>query len=189
MSSCSRFRELARHGGATILRQGADGGGRTMSNNTAPAESLLPYSHWTEEALRLVVQEALAHAAERGLPGDHHFYLTFRTAHPGVVMPGHLRARYPQEMTIVLQHKFWDLAVDEAAGSFSVRLSFGGVAAMLTVPFAALTAFADPHVRFGLRFESSLPPVASAESAPDQAPASSAEQPQVVSLDAFRRRP
>ena len=85
-----------------------------MSNNTAPAESLLPYSHWTEEALRLVVQDALSHAAEHGLPGDHHFYLTFRTAHPGVAMPGHLRARYPQEMTIVLQHKFWDLAVDKA---------------------------------------------------------------------------
>jgi uncharacterized protein len=160
-----------------------------MSNNTAPAESLLPYSNWTEEALRLVVQEALAHAAEHGLPGDHHFYLTFRTAHPGVVMPGHLRARYPQEMTIVLQHKFWDLAVDKAAGTFAVRLSFGGVAAMLTVPFAALTAFADPHVRFGLRFESALP-AAPGESAPDQASAAATvEQPQVVSLDAFRRRP
>src|SRR5829696_8733591 len=180
MSSCSRFRELARHGGATILRQGADGGGRTMSNNTAPAESLLPYSHWTEEALRLVVQEALAHAAERGLPGDHHFYLTFRTAHPGVVMPGHLRARYPQEMTIVLQHKFWDLAVDKAAGNFSVRLSFGGVAAMLTVPFAALTAFADPHVRFGLRFESTLP-APPAQAAPETAAAAaSSDAPQVV---------
>jgi hypothetical protein len=122
-----------------------------MSNSAAPAESLLPYSYWTEEALRLVVQDALSHAAEHGLPGDHHFYLTFRTSHPGVVMPGHLRARYPQEMTIVLQHKFWDLAVDKQAGTFSVRLSFGGVAALLTVPFAALTAFADPAVRFGLQ--------------------------------------
>jgi uncharacterized protein len=169
--------------------QGADKGG-IMSNSTAPAESLLPYSYWTEEALRLVVQDALAHAAEHGLPGEHHFYLTFRTSHPGVAMPGHLRARYPQEMTIVLQHKFWDLSVDKQAGTFSVRLSFGGVAALLTVPFAALTAFADPHVRFGLRFESSAPAQAAPEAAPAAAAeASSAEAPQVVSLDAFRRRP
>jgi hypothetical protein len=162
-----------------------------MSNSTAPAESLLPYSYWTEEALRLVVRDALSHAAEHGLLGDHHFYLTFRTAHPGVAMPGHLRARYPQEMTIVLQHKFWDLAVDKQAGTFSVRLSFGGVAALLTVPFAALTAFADPHVRFGLRFESSGPAPA-AQAAPETtapAAAGTAETPQVVSLDAFRRRP
>jgi hypothetical protein len=132
----------------------------------------------------------LSHAAEHGLPGDHHFYLTFRTSHPGVVMPGHLRARYPQEMTIVLQHKFWDLAVDKAAGTFSVRLSFGGVAALLTVPFAALTAFADPHVRFGLRFESSVPAPAAQQAAPEAAAAPGAEAaPQVVSLDAFRRRP
>lgn len=159
-----------------------------MSNNTAPADSLLPYSHWTEEALRLVVQDALVHAAEHGLPGDHHFYLTFRTAHPGVAMPGHLRARYPQEMTIVLQHKFWDLAVDKPEGTFSVRLSFGGVAALLTVPFAALTAFADPHVRFGLRFESAVPAL-DAPSEPAPAAVGAEETPQVVSLDAFRRRP
>ncbi len=172
-----------------MLIQGADEGG-IMSNNTAPAESLLPYSYWTEEALRLVVQDALSHAAEHGLPGDHHFYLTFRTAHPGVAMPGHLRARYPQEMTIVLQHKFWDLAVDKQAGTFSVRLSFGGVAALLTVPFAALTAFADPHVRFGLRFESAMP-ASARQSAPGPAPAAAAAPgtPQVVSLEAFRRRP
>ena len=172
------------------MRQGADEGGY-MSNSTAPAESLLPYSYWTEEALRLVVQDALAHAAEHGLPGDHHFYLTFRTSHPGVVMPGHLRARYPQEMTIVLQHKFWDLSVDKQAGTFSVRLSFGGVAALLTVPFAALAAFADPHVRFGLRFESAMPTVAGASrpAAAEAAAPPAPESPQVVSLDAFRRRP
>ena len=137
-----------------------------------------------------MVQDALSHAAEHGLPGDHHFYLTFRTSHPGVAMPGHLRARYPQEMTIVLQHKFWDLSVDKGGGSFSVRLSFGGVAALLTVPFAALTAFADPHVRFGLRFESSAPaPAAQQAAAPEAAAAPGVDAPQVVSLDAFRRRP
>ena len=167
-----------------------------MSNSTAPAESLLPYSYWTEEALRQVVQDALSHAAQHGLPGEHHFYLSFGTTHPGVAMPGHLRARYPQEMTIVLQHKFWDLVVDKQAGTFSVRLSFGGVAALLTVPFAALTAFADPHVRFGLRFESAVPAPAQ-QPAPETAPVADAasgaaaapEAPQVVSLDAFRRRP
>jgi uncharacterized protein len=162
-------------------------------NSTAHAESLLPYAHWTEEALRAVVRDALAHAEKQGLPGEHHFYLTFRTDHPGVSIPGHLKARYPQEMTIVLQHRFWDLKVDRAADSFSVGLSFGGVPAMLTVPFKALTAFADPHVRFGLRFQG-LGPVA--EARPEAPAASEAEQPrpaepkpQVVSLDSFRRRP
>ena len=97
--------------------------------------------------------EALAHAARQGLPGGHHFYLTFRTDHPGVELPGHLRQRFPEEMTIVLQHQFWDLAVDEAAGQFRVGLSFGGVPATLVVPFAALTAFADPEVQFQLSFK------------------------------------
>lgn len=163
-----------------------------MSDSTAPTESLLPYAYWTEEALRAVVQEALAHTAEHGLPGDHHFYLTFRTDHPGVVMPGHLKARYPQEMTIVLQHRFWDLKVDRAAGTFTVGLSFGGVPSMLTVPFAALTAFADPHIRFGLRFQG--PPLGTAEQPAEAEPEPAEEKtaeaaPQVVSLDAFRRRP
>ncbi|MFC7473031.1 SspB family protein [Dankookia sp. GCM10030260] len=160
-----------------------------MNETTAPVDSLLPYADWAEEALRAVAVEALEHAARRGLPGDHHFYITFRTEAPGVAIPGHLKARYPQEMTIVLQHKFWDLKVDRAAGSFSVGLSFGGVPAMLVVPFKALTAFADPEARFGLRFpapESAAAaplPVAEAPAAP-----SADSKPQVVSLDAFRRK-
>ncbi|MBL6078782.1 hypothetical protein JMJ56_12250 [Belnapia sp. T18] len=157
-----------------------------MSDSSTRPESLLPYAVWTEEALRAVVQDALAHAAKHGLPGEHHFYITFRTDHPGVAMPGHLRARYPQEMTVVLQHKFWDLVVDRSAGSFSVGLSFGGVPAMLTVPFAALTAFADPSVRFGLRFQA----MPAQEMASEPATAAAAAEPsQVVSLDSFRRRP
>ena len=155
-------------------------------NSTAQTESLLPYAHWTEEALRAVVQEALVHTAKHGLAGEHHFYITFRTDHPGVSIPGHLKARYPQEMTIVLQHRFWDLKVDPAAGTFSVGLSFGGVPAVLTMPFRALTAFADPHVRFGLRCQGLAAPPAAAE--PEQPP-QNAEGPQVVSLDAFRRKP
>jgi hypothetical protein len=164
-----------------------------MSDSTPRPESLLPYSTWTEEALRAVVQDALEHAAKHGLPGEHHFYVTFRTDHPGVAIPGHLRARYPQEMTIVLQHKFWDLVVDRDAGTFSVGLSFGGVPAMLTVPFQALTAFADPHVRFGLRFQTAAaeePATEEPATAETAAPLAEATGPsQVVSLDSFRRRP
>ena len=97
-----------------------------------PPESLLPYDVWTEEALRHVMVRALTYAAENGLPGEHHFYLTFRTDLPTASMPKRLRAQYPQEMTIVLQHQFWDLAVDEAAGTLRVALSFGGVPTICT---------------------------------------------------------
>jgi len=159
-----------------------------MSDSPARPESLLPYALWTEEALRAVVQDALEHVAKHGLPGEHHFYITFRTDHPGVSLPGHLRARYPQEMTVVLQHKFWDLSVDRTAGTFSVGLSFGGVPAMLTVPFAALTAFADPSVRFGLRFQGMAVREAAPEAEPTAAATGSGPS-QVVSLDSFRRRP
>ena len=115
-------------------------------------ESLLPYDEWMEAAMRQVVARALAHVAANGLPGEHHFYLTFRTDYPGVVMPPRLRAQYPQEMTIVLQHQFWDLKMDEEAGLISVGLSFGGVPAALVIPLGAVTGFADPYVRYGLRF-------------------------------------
>jgi hypothetical protein len=143
-----------------------------------------------------VVARAIAHASVHGLPGQHHFYITFRTDHPGVVIPPRLRAQYPQEMTVVLQHQFWDLRMDEEAGLISVGLSFGGVASTLVIPLAALTAFADPHVRYGLRFQVALPgdkpaqddtpAVPRAEAAPAQQEVPAA--PQVVSLDAFRRR-
>ncbi len=158
-------------------------------------ESLLPYEEWTEEALRQVMVRALAHVAAHGLPGGHHFYVTFRTDHPNTVIPKRLAAQYPQDMTIVLQHQFWDLAVDEAAGEFTVGLSFGGVPTTLHIPFAAVTAFADPEVRFGLQFHPKLPDAAAETAAaepvpppPEEAPAPPAEKPQVVSLDAFRRR-
>jgi hypothetical protein len=151
-------------------------------------ESLLPYDEWTEEALRYVVVSAIQHAAEFGLPGEHHFYLTFRTDHPQAVLPPRLRAQYPQEMTIILQHQFWDLKVE--GERFTVGLSFGGVPTTLVIPFAALTAFADPQVRYGLRFRVPPPPAAKVEVAPSEPAASGeAETPQVVSLDAFRRRP
>ena len=163
-------------------------------------ESLLPYEQWTETALRQVVAQAIAHVVAHGLPGNHHFYLTFRTDHPGVVIPPRLRAQYPQEMTIVLQHQFWDLRMDREAGLISVGLSFGGVPATLVIPLDAVTGFADPHVRYGLRFQVILPetpaekpgplvPAPEAASPAAQAePETPAEAPQVVSLDAFRRR-
>jgi hypothetical protein len=166
-------------------------------DDQTPPESLLPYDAWTENALRQVVARAVAHAGEHGLPGQHHFYITFRTDHPGVVVPPRLRAQYPREMTIVLQHQFWDLTLDEAAGVFSVGLSFGGAPASLVIPLEAVTAFADPAVRFGLAFQPVMPEgVAEAAPDPAQTPAEqqepsegALETPQVVSLDAFRRRP
>jgi hypothetical protein len=158
--------------------------------------SELPYDAWTEDALRAVAVRALEHAAQHGLPGEHHFYITFRTDQPGVVIPARLRAKYPQEMTIVLQHQFWDLTVDQNPLRFSVGLSFGGVSSTLVIPFAALTGFADPHVRFGLRFSVVPGGPAQAEApppeppAPEAAPAEPAPQgpAEVVSLDTFRRR-
>lgn len=177
-------------------------GGPTGDNGSGTPASLLPYDQWTEECLRQVVVRALAHAGGHGMPGEHHFYITFRTDHPGVAIPPRLRAQYPTEMTIVLQHQFWDLKVDAAAMLFSVGLSFGGVASTLRIPLAAMTAFADPFVQFGLRFRVEAPAPAPAGLLPHpapkavpppppaapEAPAAAAEEPQVVSLDAFRRR-
>ncbi|MGH3265189.1 MAG: SspB family protein, partial [Trebonia sp.] len=163
---------------------------------------LLPYEDWAEAAMKQVMIRALAHVVANGLPGDHHFYVTFQTGHPGVVMPQRLRSQYPQEMTIILQHQFWDLKVDEEARLLSVGLSFGGIPTSLVVPFGAIIAFADPHVRYGMRFRPEQAPEPEAKPA-EQAPArpvalapvpaaesdeKAAEQPQVVSLDAFRRR-
>jgi uncharacterized protein len=162
-----------------------------MEDDTEPRpESLLPYEDWIESAMRQVVAQAIAHVAENGLPGEHHFYLTFRTDHPGVVVPPRLRAQYPQEMTIVLQHQFWDLKMDTEAGLISVGLSFGGVPASLVIPLGAVTGFADPHVRYGLRFRAGTEPDAEETPEPDAAETEKPDAtPQVVSLDSFRRRP
>ena len=135
----------------------------------------------------------MTHVAANGLPGEHHFYITFRTDHPGVVIPPRLRAQYPQEMTIVLQHQFWDLKLDPEAGLISVGLSFGGVPASLVIPLDAVTGFADPHVRYGLRFRAGRRAGDPRGRAGSPRPRRSrrepdAKTPQVVSLDAFRRR-
>jgi hypothetical protein len=109
------------------------------------------YDLLTQQALRSVVRTVLADAAKKGLPGDHHFYIAFDTQAEGVHIPDRLRAQYPEQMTIILQHQFWDLKVGEE--EFEVGLSFGGVPAKLTIPFEAVTGFFDPSVQFGLQFE------------------------------------
>jgi hypothetical protein len=158
------------------------------------AQDHFRYDKMVEAALRGVVREALVRAARDGLPGAHHFYIGLRTTVPGVVLPGYLVEKFPDEMTIVLQHQFWGLEVGDDA--FSVTLSFQGRPEKLTVPFAAVTSFADPSVQFGLQFEV---PTAAAAAEPAALPAalpSAAEQPkpserpaaEIVTLDRFRKR-
>jgi hypothetical protein len=174
-----------------------------MEDDPQPqVESLLPYERWIANALRHVVVQAVEHVAKHGLPGGHHFYISFRTQYPGVVIPARLRAQYPEEMTIVLQHQFWDLKLNHEARTISVGLSFGGVPSTLVIPLDALVSFADPQIRYALRFDPIEPErkVTALAAVPDQ-PELAAEpkaepepdpevmpEPQVVSLDAFRRR-
>ena len=151
-------------------------------------ESLVPYQDMMERALRGVMRDALALVEEEGLPGNHHYYVSFLTQHEGVTIPDRLRARYPDEMTIVLQHQFWGL--ETAEDGFSVTLSFGGRSERLTVPFEAVTAFVDPAVDFGLRFGPEL-----GEEDADRTEAGTedggedavADSPTVVTLDKFRK--
>ena len=109
------------------------------------------YDLLAQQALRSVVRTVLADVAKKGLPGEHHFKITFNTRAPGVRMSDRLRAQYPEAMTIILQHQFWDLAVGERA--FEVGLSFGGITERLAVPFDSIVAFHDPAVQFGFQFE------------------------------------
>jgi uncharacterized protein len=155
-------------------------------------EDALDYAQLVREALLDVPRRALRRAARSGLPGEHHFYLSFRTDHPGVAIGPALKARHPGEMTIVLQHQYWDLAVGDDA--FSVTLRFGGAPERVHVPFAALTAFVDPAVQFGLRFdgpESGVKAPPEAETARGtNGPAPSGEEVaagNVVDISSFRR--
>jgi len=109
------------------------------------------YDLLAQEALRAVVRRVLTDVARDGLPGEHHFYVSFDTRAPGVRLSQRMREKYPEEMTIVLQHQFWDLVVGDT--SFEVGLSFGGIPERLLVPFSALKGFFDPSVKFGLQFE------------------------------------
>ena len=145
-----------------------------MSDETP--ESLIPYDEIVQDALRAVVGRVLGEVERSGgLPGDHHFYITFKTRAPGVSIPKHLLERFPDEMTIVIQHRFWDLKVEE--DDFTVGLSFGGVPATLHVPFAAVTQFHDPAVEFALTFHANADdaPGAGHEAAENDAPGGDAE--------------
>ena len=115
------------------------------------AEDLIRYDRLAQKALRGVIREVLEGVVENGLPGEHHLYIAFRTDYPGVQMSPRLRTTYPHEMTIVLQHQFWDLGVDDDA--FQVRLSFNNTAELLVIPYASIKGFFDPSVQFGLQFD------------------------------------
>jgi hypothetical protein len=163
------------------------------------AQDLFHYERMVEDALRGVVRDALSRAAREGLRGAHHFYITFTTSAPGVEMPESLRTRFQPEMTIVLQHQFWDLEIDNE--HFAVTLSFQKQLERLSIPFAAVRSFADPSVEFTLEF---APPAAGADATAPRAvalpaaskPAAKAEEKKedekpetkVVALDAFRKR-
>ena len=115
------------------------------------AEDLIRYDVLAQEALRGLVKKVLSEVAQAGLPGEHHFFVTFNTQYPGVRISSRLAAEYPGEMTVVLQHQFWDLTVNDSA--FEVGLSFKGVPEKLHVPLRAITSFVDPHASFALKFD------------------------------------
>jgi uncharacterized protein len=160
------------------------------------------YDVLARDALRSVLRRVLADAAEHGLPGDHHFFITFVSTAEGVKLSPRLLAQYPEEMTIILQHQFWDLVVSE--DRFEVGLSFGGIPERLVVPFSAIKSFFDPSVQFGLQFETSdgvpsadeepaaASPATSALPAPatesEDAPEKPGEGAEVVRLDRFRKK-
>ncbi len=163
---------------------------------------LLNYETMVERALKSVVVEALTQVAENGLPGSHHLYVTFATDFPGVELPDHLHEKFPEEMTIVLQHQFWDLTVEE--DRFLVTLSFNDTQERLAIPCPAIKAFADPSVNFGLqlKYEGEIDVTSSAvleepndklEAEPEpeieSTPAETAEDDDnVVTLDTFRKK-
>ncbi len=173
------------------------------------------YDALVDDALRSVVRRVLTQVADKGLPGSHHFYISFRSTDPGVVLPEYLRAKYPEEMTIVLQHQYWDLVI--GPDYFEVTVSFNKQQERIKVPFAALSAFVDPSVRFGLQFDRKdkaaapehaeaatplpasekrppLAPPAGAEATPEAGAAEPAEaKPEdaaskIVKLDSFRKK-
>jgi hypothetical protein len=152
-------------------------------------QDLFHYDKMVERALRGVIRDALARVAQEGLKSAHHFFIGFATTAPGVVIPPRLLERFPDEMTIVLQHQFWDLDVGDE--SFSVSLSFDKQVERLTVPFAAIRGFSDPSVEFALAFaEPAEPGTEPALPAVVETPAKPAPQEtgQVVTLDSFRKR-
>jgi hypothetical protein len=155
------------------------------------SQDLFQYDKMVERALRGVVREALARVARDGPRGAHHFYIGFGTQMPGVVIPDSLRERYPDEMTIVLQHQFWDLDVGD--DGFSVALSFQKQLERLTIPYEAIRSFADPSVNFALEFtgppaEQAAGSLPNPAAAPEAAAESDRPAAEIVTLDSFRKR-
>lgn len=151
----------------------------------------IDYDAYLQKALRQVVRDVLTDVAAHGLPGDHHFYITFATNHPWVVLPPHLKEEYPDEMVIVLQHEFWDLEVKH--DTFSVTLCFDDIDERITIPFMSLINFVDPSVKFGLQLcpmvSDSLEPSPETGPAPTRAGSpSTSGRSNVVSLDDFRNK-
>jgi len=163
------------------------------------------YDVLARDALRGVLRRVLTDAAEHGLPGDHHFFITFVSTADGVKLSPRLLAQYPEEMTVILQHQFWDLVVTE--DRFEVGLSFGGIPERLVIPFSSLKSFFDPSVQFGLQFETTDGAAAAADEKPEapvapavalatpakqaqdeDAPAKPTEGAEVVRLDRFRKK-
>ncbi len=164
-----------------------------MSPPTNP--DLMQYEAMAQDALRGVVKMALKRAASpQGMPGDHHFFITFRTRAPGVSGPPELLAQFPSEMKIVLQHQYWDLAPGETF--FAVTLRFGGQPKRLSIPYAAVTEFFDPHAQFLLQFSAPPPETRDEPPAggpddggpPSDPPEAAGDEPKVVSLDQFRKK-
>ncbi len=158
------------------------------------AEDLIRYDILAQEALRGLVRKVIAEVEQTGLPGEHHFFVTFDTRHPGVRISQRLKTEYPTEMTVVLQHQFWDLKVTDS--TFEVGLSFMGVPEHLVVPFRAINSFIDPYASFALKFDLPAEP-ATAEKTESAPPAEAGGEPAtakadgaaaVVSLDAFRKK-
>jgi hypothetical protein len=154
----------------------------------AMTDDYLNYPSLIDNAMRGMVRDVMRRVQADGLPGEHHFYISYDTQHAGVKMSDQLRAKYPKNITIVMQHQFWDFKVEEA--QFHVTLSFGGAPEKLTVPFAALTAFADPSIKFGLQFqqtvatdEAALPEITGVETTEGDDGAA-----EIISLDAFRKK-
>jgi len=154
----------------------------------------LNYAGFVDNAMRGVVRDILRQVQRTGLPGVHHFFISFRTDMPGVMMSEMLRSKYPQEITIVLQHQFWDLFVEQ--DSFRVALSFNNVPEKLFVPFAALTGFADPSTKFGLQFHHEQVDISDDIPPPPPPPPMSVtatgegakESAKIITLDAFRKK-
>ncbi|MHC3127168.1 stringent starvation protein B [Brevundimonas sp. GN22] len=166
-----------------------------MTDQQPPIDDM-NYEQLAQDALRGVIRMALERAASpEGIPGAHHFYITFKTRAPGVTLPNDVAAKYPDEMTIVLQHQYWDLEVSDS--QFSVMLKFGGAPKVLNVPYNAIVRFYDPSVQFMLQFDE--PEIVEAEIAPlptpvrdpevaPAAPSGEGGEAKVVSLDQFRKK-